>query len=210
MPTTTIQEGVAGAVVPDTYLDSNNDITNYGSVNVIHVGWLTGKITAARRTILEFDLAAAGIPSDAVVSSTSLVLSCAAAAASAEAVRAYRLTRADWVENEATWRLYKVGIGTDWTNPGGDYDSGTYVAGTLPTVTGDWTLSDSGLVTLVKDALQNQSGILRLLIKRTTEASTSADALFRSGEYTTVADRPELSVTYTTGIAALRRRIEGY
>lgn len=197
MAITTIQEGVAGAVVPDNYLDSNFPTDTSGALSTVQIGFQMGKVTAALRTILEFDLTTAGIPSGAIVSAASLVLNVSLAAAIAEPVRVHRLTRTDWEELTSSWDNYKTA--TPWTTGGGDFNALTFASANLPTGTGDWTIS-AGLAVLVQDAIDNRSGILRLMIKRFTEATTEAFVNVRSGEYATVADRPELSVTYTTEI----------
>lgn len=111
-------------------------------------------------------------------------------------VWAYKLTRTDWVEDEATWNSYKTG--NAWTNPGGDYVTSDPSGGstTVPASFG-WMSWD--VVTIVQDAY-DASKDAEFLVKFADESKAWADCsypYFRSKEYTDDPDlQPKLVITY--------------
>jgi hypothetical protein len=106
---------------------------------------------------------------------------------------AYKLSRTDWVESEATWNIYKTG--SNWTTAGGDYVTSSPAGGSkvMPASFG-WVSWD--ILAIVQDAQTNGIAV-ELLLKDGTE---SGDALgeFHSKEYTSDTSlRPKLVIEYT-------------
>ncbi|GAJ21220.1 unnamed protein product, partial [marine sediment metagenome] len=82
--------------------------------------WLNNGANAAQRPILEFDISE--LPGGATIISASLELyyySYTLFDPDGLTIWAYKLTRTDWVELQATWNSYKTG--SAWTAAGGDY-----------------------------------------------------------------------------------------
>lgn len=103
----------------DTLLNEYAPTQNYGTSAEIDIADL---LSGCWRPLLEFPLT--GLPAGAILNSASLqkyywIYNPAYTDPVGKTVWAYKLTRADWVEAEATWNRYKTGI--DWTVLGGDY-----------------------------------------------------------------------------------------
>jgi len=72
---------------------------------------------------------------------------------------AYRLVTTDWVEDEATWTVYKTG--SNWPQAGGDPTTPDIDWGTV--TTSGWKSKD--LTAIVQDAWDNRSKVLNFLVR---------------------------------------------
>jgi hypothetical protein len=105
------------------------------------------------------------------------------------AVQACKLTRA-YVNNEATWNSYSTG--NAWTTPGGDYVSSNPSCGSANVISSaGWMNWD--VTAIVQDAITNNSGIVNILIKYTTENGASYSESFNSDNATS--NKPYLAIT---------------
>ncbi len=205
MATNTYREGVSGASVPDTYLSSSRPTTNFGSSVLLEIGFFAAKGSDTLRTLMVFDVS--DIPAGAVITSATLGLNASTAATSASVARAYRVVQDAWTEGGATWNTYDGS--NAWTTAGCSDDGSDFtltdgVDWNLPTSTGAFDIT--GMETLVQDAVDNRAGNLHLLLRRIFETSTTSIVTVDSGEHATPANRPLLTVNYTTGIPILGRR----
>jgi len=166
-----------------------------------------------RRGLIKFDIAAA-IPSGATITSVTLTLNCNLSRTIADNVSLHKVV-AGWGEgtsnagasadgggaaattNDATWTA-RFFPGSLWTNPGGDYNA-VASATTSINSTGFFQWSAAGMVADVQNWLTAPaSNFGWILICDETTFSTARK--FGSRENTTVANRPSLSVTYTTSL----------
>jgi len=161
----------------DTRLDVYNPNTNYGNATTLYL-----QPPSLSRFIMHFDIS--DVP-DAVIFSQGDIL-IYRDASDATHITAYRLTRTDWVEAQATWNSYKTG--STWTTAGGDYTTTNSVE-TYCNADG-WQTWNAA--TLIQDCYNNQSKNVHLLFNTTEKA-----VYFYSKEHATTARRPKLTVTYT-------------
>ena len=179
------------APAKDTKLFVYAPTTNYGSAEDVVV--IDGG-TYGMRSILEFSLSS--LPAGAVISSATLKLYYyyhAAANPVGKEISAFKLTRTDWVELQATWNIYKTG--NNWTAAGGDFVTSDPSGGTdlVPAGYGwmEWDIQD-----IVEDA-QGNSDPVEILMKFTTEPGVSYQVSWYSKEYGTAEYRPKLTIEYT-------------
>lgn len=120
--------------------------------------------TGWERGIIEFDIS---FLDGKTLTAAKLTLPVAGLYNDGETVLVSRITRpGDWPEGKVDWIHYDHTSGT-WTDEGADFDHTGPPAGfsfLIPASTGDLELTDSALLTLCNDALDNHSGILSLLI----------------------------------------------
>lgn len=206
----------------DTNIDSANAHTNFSAATEIVVGiGPGGKSGFVIRTLMHFDLAAAGIGAGDTIDSAVLNLYVAAIVEDVTgpegAATLYRLTRSNWeadgdVGGDGSYADYVHYIhDTDsWTTVGGDYsDPG---AGDEASVA--FTLRNTGdgagwlqitLTNMTKDAQANRSQQLHILLKRDNETDEGRNGIV-SNNHGTAGFRPFLDVDYTPGVAPTRRR----
>ncbi|GAH07096.1 unnamed protein product, partial [marine sediment metagenome] len=111
-------------------------------------------------------------------------------------VWAYKLTRTDWVELEATWNIYKTA--SNWTAPGGDYVTSSPVGGSIVFPAGFGWMTWNVLA-IVQDAYGG-SIPAEFLVKFETEglASGGSQPAFHSKNFTDDTDlQPKLVIDYT-------------
>jgi RHS repeat-associated protein len=169
----------------DCQIAAGQPTTNFCSANTLRVG----RDTAARRSLLKFDLSS--IPAKQVtVTSAELSLYCTGKTTSNVAdYVVHRVTRA-WT-NGATWNKYD---GTNnWTTPGGDYDAREYATVNTNCATlGEKNWYPTDLVQEWADGTHPNHG---LLLKQKTEVV--ANVLdFASVEHAEPLKRPHLEVQY--------------
>ena len=178
------------------------------------------------RTVMLWDLAAAGVPKNAHIVSAKLTLTAwyndFAGSKSNLVMRVYRIAD-DNVDEDATWT--EASNGTAWettigesvgaglsSSAGGSLDTSIVLPGgrayhveTHAAGSGDRTISGSDFTALDRDAQKNRGQKLNIMLMADTliYASTtsgagtdSADIGYRSSEYGTAGDRPELEITY--------------
>lgn len=188
-PTLTVQPNTK-----DTYILENVPTLNFGSyVDII----VRDEVDKTGRSILEFDIS--GLPGEAILSAASLQLrycNYQHTNPSGKTVWAYKLTRTDWVELEATWNIYKTG--SNWTATGGDYVTSDPSGGSI-TFPADCAWMIWNVLAIVQDAYDG-SIAAEFLIKFETEDLASGYSLvyFHSNNYTVITDLcPKLVIDYT-------------
>ncbi len=178
----------------DNSLDQNAPSKNNGASTTIIVD---GQTNQALRPTLKFDLSS--IPAGATITSASLqMVATAVASNSAENVEVHQMTR-DWLEGTGSntagspnWTQYS-GAST-WTTPGGDFN-GTAESTTSVSTTGTYTWSVTNMVNTWYTTPVNNFG---MLLKFAIENTGNQNKTFGSKENATTANKPVLSVTYTT------------
>jgi len=165
----------------DSYVDQNNASDNNGSDDSIRVRSTTsGNPDTNYRTFLQFNLAS--IPSGATIQSASLRLYLYDAPGASRTYEAHRVT-ASWAESTITWSN-QPGAATSAT--------ATTSTGTSDNVTLAWSVAAD--VQVFVSGSQTNNG---WRIKDETESGSSdREGRFRSKEYGTASQRPQLVVTY--------------
>jgi hypothetical protein len=147
------------------------------------------------RSILEFDLSS--MPYGATIISAVLYIYYYGNngwSPEGETVYAYKLTRTDWVEAQATWNSYKTG--SAWTTPGSDYVTSNPSGGSA-VMPGAFGWVSFNVLAIVNDAITN-SNPAEFLCKYETESGDRREAYFHSNGYTTDTSKcPKLVITYT-------------
>lgn len=176
----------------DTFLRGNDAASNFGNMIML---FLFGNPGTINRSLLEFDIS--GLPVECVINSATLMLyyySFAPPDPVGKITWAYKLTRTDWVELEATWNIYKAA--SNWTAGGGDYVIAGPVGGSVAIPAGYGWMSWNVLA-IVQDAFDNTDPV-EILVKYENEAGGSSDTRFHSNEYITdPSRRPKLVINYT-------------
>lgn len=161
------------------YLYEYYKTTNYASS--FYVSKQTG---AARRTILVFDVSSLA---GKYVESAVLTIQNSSSGLYNQTVTCYKMTRNDYVYNQATWNIYKTG--SSWTAAGGDYEASSPAPVTIliapSTSINTWTITD-----IVQDAVDNTINC-NLLIKADDETSP-VDHFYGIIS----ASNPKLDITY--------------
>ena len=197
--TVSFQRGVSPSAtyagVSDTWLQENLPSTNAGADPLLRMDRdAPAGSGQSVNTLLRFDLRT--IPAGATVRSVKLTVH-VTNRTGGEGYFLYTAGR-DWSEAQATWA--RATSTTPWSAPGarGAADRGASVLGTLiPAVTGSHTvtLGAAGIAAVqawVNNPASNRGFVL--------DADTNMDGLeLASSESTTPAQRPQLTVTYTTG-----------
>jgi len=186
----------------DAYVYGGAPTTNYGSATVLKTMQETpNRPNKILRSFIEFDIS--DIPEGAIFSQGDLQLKYwqwETRDPVGRTVCAYKLTRTDWVEGQATWNIYKTG--SNWTTAGGDFVTSNPSGGSvnMPADTG-WVTWE--IDAIVQDAYDNGDDV-EILVKFDNETlgdETNAAPNFRSNNYATDADRPKLTVTFTVAAA---------
>jgi len=182
----TLQPTNKDAFLRESEPDTNDGTAVFGIV-------ISQDTSRNRRGIFQFEL-----PEELIgktITSATLSLYCYMLSNSAgRTYWAYRLTRTDWVEAEATWNSYKSG-GT-WTAAGGDFTTTDGTSTVVPDSAAVWMNWD------VKDQVQyaadNEVAIATLIKDGTeSEAHESRNARFFTREYTTdISLCPKLIIEY--------------
>jgi hypothetical protein len=193
---------VAIDATKDTYLAEEAATTNYGTATA---GTVQSRATNRdMRALVTLDVTwGVTIPNGAVISAATLAFYRMGDAGVESAVGrtywAYKNTRNDWVEEEATWNNYKAA--TAWSTAGGDYVT-TSPAGsslTVPNTTGDMVWD---ILAIVQDAQTNSININVVIKDGTEEYAGDPGTNFRLREVTVEAMRPTFTITYTIPVSA--------
>jgi hypothetical protein len=176
--------------------------TNYGTDVTLAVIYTAASYkTAANvgRTLADVDISA--IPAGSTIASTSKAELYCGTVLAAVAATLYRITQPAWTELGATWNKYD---GTNpWAVAGGDYGD-PHVHFTTPAATGWFTITGDDFAAFLQDALNNCSGIVRMLMRLDVESlTTTSGAYFASDDDTHDPSwKLKLTVDYTEGGAA--------
>lgn len=178
----------------DTFIDSGNTTTNYGTGATIGVGDRVVN-TDVYRTLIKFDLNE--IPKNSTITSATLSLWVSADQSNnARTFRAYRQKKA-WREGRATWAQYA--LVSNWTTAGGfdaadceqtDIGTASLGSGEVAGTEIQFSLTASKVEEWVNDTFANNG----LLIKADTEVNDCYD--FHSSSSATSGYRPKLVVVY--------------
>lgn len=175
----------------DTYLDTSNSSTNYGSATLLGVRrWSSG---SAMTALIMFDLSS--IPAGATVDSAYLRVT-GNNSGNARDIIAYRCL-VDWDADQATWddRL----TSTAWNTAGGQ-GSGTDRSATLM---GEVSLGATANVevemTLDNDEMELMIANNYGFVMTIDEDASSIDKNIYSVDHGTSSRHPELEVNYSTG-----------
>jgi hypothetical protein len=185
-------------VVTDTEVRQGSPSTNYGSLTSLTV---TSSGSANRRIYVWFDLSACSpaIPASALVQLATLRLYATALPSVCRTLELYRDTTA-WVESTVTWNSQPFGTALnspasstrsaafDIGTPVGCQNrvSGTYIVGAEPT---------TDVAAWVAGSASNFGWMIRDSVEASTTARTTT---FSSKSLGTLAQEPQLVVTYTT------------
>ena len=186
--TNTLLSGGTSATVTitannDTYIDSNNTSSNYGSTTSL-------SIANSRRSILDFSLASILAGSTITKATLNVVKT---SGSNTYPTGAYQVTDA-WTESGATWS--KRDASTNWTTSGGDFNA-TAVATT--SVSSSNKTYQWNITSLVTGWFTTPASNYGVLLKRT--GSGSKTHTFGSSENSASGNRPTLTVEYiSTGV----------
>lgn len=192
-PTLTVQPSAK-----DTFLSQGAPTTNYGSLTCL---FMKNEVNLPLRPILEFDISE--LPAGATLISASLELYYYLYADNDPVgltVWAYKLTRTDWVELQATWNNYKTA--TPWTSAGGDYVTSAPSGGstTFPAGYGWMTWN---VLAIVQDAFDGEISA-EFLVKFAAEDKALGDRsrpYLYSNDYTdNLTLRPKLVIEYEVAV----------
>ena len=194
-PTLTVQPAAK-----DAYLKQDNPTNNYGAITSLQV---QDYVDTTWRTLLEFDISE--LPPGATLNSASLNLNYYSYTTTdpvGKTIWAYKLTRPDWVEAQATWNIYKTG--SDWTSAGGDYVTSDPAGGST-TFPAEYDWMSWNVLPIVQDAYDG-SIAAEFLVKFETEGLASGDGIAKwySSNYPTDTSLcPKLVIDYA--VAAVGR-----
>ena len=197
--TATFQDGVSGAgTFKDGHLYSAGSARAGTSVNGLigHVAAMGGTINY--RYILQMGLDE--IPDNAVITSGILTLNVGSGASgTGNTLQAVRSSETDWTESSSYPTHAAKDGSNDWSAAGGSIDTTvSTTCGLFPTSTGD---HDIDITPLVRDAIENRSKVLNIVLKDHLEGTGGATDSFniKSGDNSTTGNRPELTVKYVEG-----------
>jgi len=196
--TATFQDGVSGAgTFKDGHLYSSGSDRPGNSTNgsIGHISAMGGTINY--RYVLQIGLDE--IPDNAIVTSGVLTINVTSAASgSTNSIQAIRSSETDWTEDGSHPTHAAKDGSNNWSTAGGSIDTSVTVAcGAFPTSTG---AHDVDITLLVRDAIENRSKVLNIVLKDSTEGGGVVDSFaFDTGDNSTTGDRPKLTVKYVEG-----------
>ena len=165
------------------------------TANTINVG---SHYNNRNRGILVWDLTA--LPSTTTIQTATITLKYSSDNTSGEkVVKGYRITQAG-VDESVSWATYDGS--SSWTTAGGDYSVTNGLSQTIDCDGGgDFVDSSSDFVALVQDAVDNQSGYLRMIFATEEEidgpAAGAQRIKFHSSSASSSANYPKIVLTYT-------------
>jgi len=191
-----------GAVGLDNWMGLENPTGNYGTDADLYIG----EYDAVYRTLIKFSgLSNGTIPSTAIVSSAILSLyALTDFSSNARTFRVFRQLRA-WVETESTWNIWSTG--NNWQTAGGfgvadceqtDIGSRAFTATETLNEFKAFPLTASKIQEIIAGTFTNNG----FLMKTDTEADDMYK--FASSDNATAANRPKLTVVYTTPATAMQ------
>lgn len=202
-----------GPTRDNTLYESTTGALSNGAGEYMFVGKTkqTAPSTALRRVLIAFDISA-NVPAGAAITSVTLTLNMSKTSSGAQNVELHRVL-SNWGEGtsnagsnegsgaaattgDATW-LHTFFNASQWTNPGGDYTPG---ASATQSVAGSGSYSWGSTAQMVGDVqswLASPAANFGWVLIGNESASATSKR-FDSRENATSANRPKLSVTYTT------------
>jgi hypothetical protein len=176
----TMQPGNEGK---DSFLDSRNPTTNYGSYEHLYIT----NTNFQERALLEFNIL--DIPANANITSAQLELYYYDGGGSSTGhIEAHRLTQS-WIEAGVTWNSYNGYV--SWTSAGGDYDTTVEDTVSISNVYGWYGWNITNLVEVWYNGTYMNYGII--LTKNGNKNSKS----FYSSDYSNSDYHPKLTINYT-------------
>jgi hypothetical protein len=192
--TATFQQGVNSYTgSTDATIKQASASSNFGSATTCEVDGDDGG-GVDKSCLLQWALS--GLPADAVVTSASIKLQIVNASANTYSL--YELLRG-WNEGEVTWN--RATASNNWATSGalGATDRGS-VIGSVTGATGSKTITlNSAGISMIQNWINNPTSNHGIVI---ANASNTDGIDFASSETSTAAQRPLLSVTYTTNSGA--------
>ncbi|MBN2753229.1 MAG: DNRLRE domain-containing protein [Candidatus Goldbacteria bacterium] len=161
--------------------------SNYGGDTYLQLGRTSGG--ELKRGLMKFDNLT--IPTGAVVTDAYLTVYVNNILSGVRDFALYELN-ADWIENQATWNVYSTA--NSWASPGGDFNAAAISNTTTLDSVGYHTFRINASV--VQNWLDNTENNYGFIIRKTDE-TTDGEMIFRSTEYSTLEQRPRLTVYYT-------------
>jgi hypothetical protein len=187
-------ESLTVTAAKDTYMRQSAATTNYGN-SYLEVYSTVG---AVRRSILEFSLA--GIAAGSTIVSAVMSIYKYDQSSTSPVGRtywAYKLTRTDWVEAQATWNIYKTS--NNWSSAGGDFVTSNPSGGSAAVpANNNWqafTITD-----IVIDAFLAGASCEVIVVDSDEAAGAGIYSDYRSRE--TGGSEPKLVITYNLPVVA--------
>lgn len=195
-----------GADHDTTIYDISTGDTANGAGEYLVVGG-SGGLSSARRGLIHFDVASAGIPEGATILDAVLTLNLAQSVGASTVVSVH-LAQKSWGESssnaagnefdgaqaqafDATW-LFSSYDSTGWASAGGDFGGASASTSVLSTGAYEWT--GDGLVGDIQNWLDNPSTNFGWLLKSSELAGVIKG--FVSRDSTNASLRPKLEITY--------------
>lgn len=172
------QPVMAGEVVyiyssEDTYIDQYYDTTNYGSAQLMYVGRQWVSPDRANRGLMEYPINwGTTIPSDAIITTATLYLRYSGHGSEdpvGRTIRAQRMLRYTWSENQATWQIYRSGYYWETAGCGDNGDDYTTSGQADATVPASYVWMTWNILTQVEWAQDNDENVLIRVIDATGE-----------------------------------------
>lgn len=187
----------------DTYIDQGNPNTNYGTNAYLYV-YNDATNGLKRRPILELPVVwGTDVPTGATINTATFSLWYGAIYNNDPVGRtywAYRLTKTDWVEADATWVYYKGVPLSAWVTQGGDYTTTDGASLVMPAGYG-WV---SWNVLALAQYAQTNNVNPEFLIKDGTEGTRTDGAIFLSNNTPSGSTYyPKLIIGYTATTSTL-------
>jgi hypothetical protein len=208
--TVTFQQGSNGYTqAADAHISEYAPGINAGGNDRFEVSRFNGSYSNDDKSgLLKFDIST--IPSNATVTSATVELTLVECrnGTPTKSIEVRKLNRA-WGEGsktgidggtatsgECSW-TYSA-YSTQWTNPGGDYDSTAADTKSIASTTGTkYTWNITGMVQGWVTTASSNYGII--FLETSQQSTQNGTKCFAAKEYATVASRPKLTVVYTTG-----------
>ena len=188
---------MGGGTIKDAGMASAGSVTNNGENAILTAGFESGKTGGViHRSIIHMALDEIPVASIVTEATLTLVVTSVGGDSTLNLI-AFRGTETDWTESTShpTWTA-KDGS-NNWSAAGGGAVGTEYTLGAIPSSTG--TVSYD-VTTLARDAMDNRDRVFSIVLKGSAESGTDYDHfLCKSGNNSTSADRPKLTVKYVAG-----------
>jgi hypothetical protein len=215
------QQVVLSPVKDNSLYETTDGSTSNGAGDYLFVGRVSSNGGGAkRRALMKFNLGAS-IPAGATVSSVTLTMNMSKTISGAETIVLHKL-KADWGEGtsnagasegkgaaattgDATW-LHRSFNTLQWTSAGGDYET-TVSGSTSVNGTGSYTWNSTAQLVSDAQSWVDNSAVNFGWILIGDESAAGTSKRFDSRENPTAANRPKLTIVYTTSTSAADRQI---